>query len=209
MKAPDCSSEVAANGESPFMPRLVALAVIALMAATPSWATGEIEGLITQADRDRLANYDATREEALKEARAGGSAKDLATLEKVIAPAQQSWSGFDMTGDWQCRTIKAGGLAQLVVYGWFRCRVTDDGSGWTLTKLTGSQKTKGRFFTDSDTRQTYLGTFAVNDDPFPAYGKGPESDQVGYAFLMSPRSWRIEFPAPYYESKLDILEFRR
>lgn len=191
-------------------PRILALAAVALfLAATPSRATGEIEGLITQSDRDRLAKYDATREEALKEARAGGSAEDVATLEKAIAPAPQSWSGFDMTGDWQCRTIKAGGLAQLVVYGWFKCRVTDDGSGWTLTKLTGSQKTKGRFFTDSDTRQTYLGAFAVNDDPFPAYGMGPETDQAGYAFLMSPKSWRIEFPAPYYESKLDILEFRR
>ncbi|MCC6890602.1 MAG: DUF4893 domain-containing protein [Hyphomicrobiales bacterium] len=190
--------------------RILALVALALLlAATPSRATGEIEGLITQADRDRLAKYEATREEALKEARAGGSAEDIATLEKAISPAPQSWSSFDMTGDWQCRTIKAGGLAQLVVYGWFKCRVTDDGSGWTLTKLTGSQKTRGRFFTDSDTRLTYLGAFAVNDDPFPAYGKGAETDQAGYAFLMSPKSWRIEFPAPYYESKLDILEFRR
>ncbi|MFH1796611.1 MAG: DUF4893 domain-containing protein [Pseudomonadota bacterium] len=190
--------------------RILALAALALLlAATPSRATGEIEGLITQADRDRLAKYEATREEALKEARAGGSAEDIATLEKAISPAPRPWSGFDMTGDWQCRTIKAGGLAQLVVYGWFKCRVTDDGSGWTLTKLTGSQKTRGRFFTDSDTRLTYLGAFAVNDDPFPAYGKGAETDQAGYAFLMSPKSWRIEFPAPYYESKLDILEFRR
>lgn len=188
------------------IPLLLSL-VVAL--STPAFATGEIEGLITQADRGRLANYETTRAEALKEAREGGSAEDIAILDKVVDARQQSWSGFDMTGDWQCRTIKAGGLGQLVVYGWFKCRVTDDGSGWTLTKLTGSQKTKGRFFTDSDFRQTYLGAFAVNDDPFPAYGKGPETDQVGYTFLMSPKSWRIEFPAPYYESKLDILEFRR
>lgn len=177
--------------------------------ASPAWATGEIESLITPADRDRLANYDATRAEALKEARATGSPADVETLEKAIAPVPKSWDGFDMTGDWQCRTIKAGGLGKLAVYGWFKCRVTDDGAGWTLTKLTGSQKTKGRFFTESGTRQTYLGTFAVNDDPFPDYGKGPETDQAGYAYLASPSSWRIEFPAPYYESRLDILELRR
>ena len=39
--------------------------------------------------------------------------------------------------------------------------------------------------------------------------KGNVSDQVGYAFRTGPREWRIEFPAPYYESKLDILELRR
>lgn len=189
--------------------RLALVLTLLVSVATPALATGEIEGLITPADRERLANYEATRAEALKVAREKGSAGDVATLDKVVDARQQSWSGFDMTGDWQCRTIKAGGFAELVVYRWFKCRVTDDGSGWTLTKLTGSQKTKGRFFTDSDFRQTYLGSFAVNDDPFPAYGKGPETDQVGYAFLMSPTSWRIEFPAPYYESKLDILEFRR
>ena len=55
-----------------------------------------------------------------------------------------------MTGNWQCRTIKAGGISPLVVYDWFKCRVTDDGSGWMLEKISGSQRTKGRFFTDND-----------------------------------------------------------
>ena len=41
------------------------------------------------------------------------------------------------------------------------------------------------------------------------YGSGPESDQVGYAFRNSANEWRIEFPAPYYESNLDIIEFKR
>jgi len=187
----------------------ILLAAALSLTALPALATGEIESLVTPADRDRLAKYDATRQEALKEARAGGSPRDIATLEAVIAPEAGSFQDFDMTGEWKCRTIKAGGLAKLVVYGWFACRVTDDGSGWTLQKLTGSQKTKGRFFTESDTRLTYLGSFAVNDDPFPTYGAGPDSDQVGYAYLAGPNSWRIEFPAPRYESKLDILEFRR
>jgi hypothetical protein len=32
---------------------------------------------------------------------------------------------------------------------------------------------------------------------------------VGYAFRSGPAAWRIELPAPRYESKLDIMEFRR
>jgi hypothetical protein len=191
------------------MTKTAALTLAASMLATPALATGEIESLITQADRERLANYETTRTQALKEAHERPADADTAILDKVVSAPHLSWSSFDTTGDWQCRTIKTGGLSQLIIYGWFKCRVSDDGSGWTLTKLTGSQKTKGRFFTDSDTRVTYLGSFAVNDDPFPKYGAGPETDQVGYAFRMSDTSWRIEFPAPYYESKMDILEFRR
>ena len=128
--------------------------ILALLAASPAAATGEIESLITDSDRERLASYETTREQALEEARAGGSPQDRATLDQVVAPEAMSWADFDITGEWKCRTIKAGGLAQLVVYGWFACRVTDDGSGLTLQKLTGSQKTKGRYFTDSDTRLT-------------------------------------------------------
>src|SRR5690606_12105214 len=120
--------------------------VFALLATTPALATGEIESLITDADRERLANYETTREAALKEARSGGEKQDIATLDAVLEPEPMPWSDFDMTGDWQCRTIKTGGLAELVVYGWFKCRVSDDGSGWMLEKLTGSQRTKGRFF---------------------------------------------------------------
>ena len=184
-------------------------AAMVLAAADPSFATGEIVNLITGADNERLQNYDRTREEALKEAHDRTADDQTAVLDQVVFAEPMSWQGFDMTGEWRCRTIKAGGLAQLVVYGWFKCRVTDDGSGWTLEKLTGSQKTKGSFFDDGDKRLTYLGSFAVNADPFPKYGSGPDSDQPGYAFRTGQNSFRIEFPAPRYESKLDILEFAR
>ena len=68
---------------------------------------------------------------------------------------------------------------------------------------------KGRLYTESERRLIYLGSGFVAGEPVEPYGSGPKSDQVGYAFLAGPKSWRIEFPAPYYESKLDILEFRR
>lgn len=189
--------------------RQLLLALAVALPASAALATGEIESLITAADRARLDKYDDTRKEAIAEARKGGDAGGVATLDAVLAREPVAFTDFDMNGNWQCRTIKAGGPASLVVYGWFKCRVTDDGSGWMLEKLTGSQRTKGRFFTDSDTRLTYLGSFSVNDEAAKPYGSGPESDQAGYAFRTGPTEWRIEFPAPYYESKLDILEFRR
>ena len=114
-----------------------------------------------------------------------------------------------MTGNWQCRTIKTGGQLPLVIYGWFKCRVTDDGSGWKLEKISGSQRTTGRFYDESDRRLIYLGSQYVNEEKPKPYGSGAETDQVGYAFRTGPKEWRIELPAPHYESKLDILEFRR
>lgn len=176
--------------------------------SVPAFSTGEIESLITAADRARLEAYDATRAEALAEARRGQPA-DVATLDAVLARPTRSFAGFDMTGTWQCRTIKVGGLAELVVYGWFRCRVTDDGSGWRLEKASGSQRTVGRFFDAANDRLTYLGSFFVKGDQPKPYGSGPNTDQVGYAFRTGDKAWRIEFPAPAFESKLDILEFRR
>ena len=36
------------------------------------------------------------------------------------------------------------------------------------------------------------------------YGSGPDTDQFGYAFRTGAKEFRIELPAPRYESKLDI-----
>jgi hypothetical protein len=188
--------------------RVWLLAALLALPAAHVHADGVVQKLITPADKTRLENYEATRKEALEEAKAGAPA-DVAELDRILADPPLPFADFDMVGDWQCRTIKAGGLAELVVYGWFKCRVSDDGSGWMLEKVSGSQRTKGRFYTESDTRLIYLGSFHIAGDPAKPYGSGPESDQVGYAFRTGPLAWRIEFPAPHYESKLDILEFRR
>jgi len=174
----------------------------------PAHADGEVQKLITAADKARLDKYGETRKAALAEAKAGDPA-EVKQLDALLAKPLVAFSDKDLTGNWKCRTIKVGGLSPLVIYGWFKCKVSDDGSGWKLAKITGSQRTAGRFFDDNEKRAIYLGSFTVNDDPAKAYGSGPQSDQVGYAFRNAPGEWRIEFPAPYYESKLDIMEFKR
>lgn len=190
--------------------RIVLGALVAsVLACSPALADGAILKIITKADSARLAGFDKTRAEALAAARSKGARSDVATLDKVVEAPARSFEGFDMTGNWQCRTIKAGGPAPLVVYGWFKCRVSDEGSGWFLEKISGSQRTQGRFYTESDTRNIYLGSFYIAGDKAPRYGAGPKSDQVGYAIRSGDRAFRIEFPSPTYESKFDILEFRR
>ena len=160
-------------------------------------------------DRIRLKDYGATRQQALAEAKAGQWSVAGDALEAALARPLKSFAGFDMVGRWRCRTSKLGGISPIVVYDWFDCRVTDDGSGWRLEKLSGSQRTQGRFFNDGDKRLVFLGAqFVAGEKPKP-YGAGPETDQVGYAFRTGNAEWRIEFPAPYYESTLDVLELRR
>lgn len=183
-------------------------AVLATMVGGSAFAGGAVQKLMTAADKARLEHYGETRKAALEEARKGAPS-DVKQLDELLARTLVQFSDKDLTGTWQCRTIKAGGLAELIIYGWFKCKVTDDGSGWVLEKLTGSQRTKGRFYDDGAKRAIYLGSFYVNGDPVKPYGSGPESDQVGYAFRTGDNEWRIEFPAPYYESKLDILEMKR
>ena len=186
---------------------LLAIAVL-LSAAVPALAEGQVQKLISAADKARLDKYDETRKAALAEAKAGNPA-DIKQLDALLAKPLVSFSDKDLTGNWQCRTIKVGGLSPLVIYGWFKCKVTDDGSGWRLQKINGSQRTQGRFFDDGEKRSIYLGSGSVNNDRAKPYGSGPQTDQVGYAFRNGVREWRIEFPSPYYESKLDIMEFKR
>ena len=189
--------------------RAVTLLFFSFAISGAAMADGTILSIITKADQSRLDNYEETRRAAIAEAEAGGASSDVAVLKEIVSRPALSFEGFDMTGEWQCRIIKVGGLASLVIYDWFRCRVTDDGAGWMLEKLSGSQRTKGRFFTDGDARLTYLGSYFVAGDTPPRYGSGPETDQAGYVFRGQEEGWRIEFPAPARESKLDILEFRR
>ena len=164
---------------------------------------------MTPNDKARLDSFDETRKTALDEALSVGQPADISVLDGVLSNQPLSFQGFDLTGDWQCRTIKAGGPVGLIVYGWFKCRVTDDGSGWMLAKLSGSQRTTGRFYDDGDKRLIYLGAFSVNEGPAKRYSSGLESDQIGYALHTGDDAWRIEFPAPYFDSKFDILELKR
>ena len=112
-------------------------------------------------------------------------------------------------GNWSCRTIKAGGGPPLVVYPPFKCRISEDGTGWMLEKLTGSQRTKGRFYTLSATRLAYLGAGYVTGEAPRNYGDDPKEDQVAIVERRAANRIILLFPAPQYESKLDVLVLER
>lgn len=155
----------------PVRPLLLALLASVCM-ALPAYADGEVQKLITAADKGRLEKYGETRKAALEEAKAGNPS-EVKQLDDLLAKPIVAFSDKDLTGNWKCRTIKAGGISPLIIYDWFKCKVTDDGAGWRLTKISGSQRTTGRFFDDSDKRSIYLGSFSVNNDKPKPYGSGP------------------------------------
>jgi len=187
------------------------LALLFFLAGVPlAQADGEMDKRLTAFDKDRLARFDAIMAEALAEARAGGAAEDVRLLEDTLAGAPLPMAeGYDPTGEWKCRTIKAGGGLPLVVYGWFKCRISDDGSGWMLQKLTGSQRTSGSFYTLSDTRLAYLGAGHYGDEKPRRYGEDPRQDQVAIAERRAKDRIILLFPAPQFESKLDVLVLER
>jgi hypothetical protein len=190
--------------------RFPILTILLICIAHSAFADGTINKIITAADKARLEAHETTKAQALSEARQGGEPADIAQLNDIFAVSTLGFGeNFDMTGNWQCRTTKLGKTTPLVIYSWFKCRVTDDGYGWMLEKISGSQRTKGRFFTDSDTRLIYLGSGYIAGEKPKKYGSGADTDEVGYAYRMSKDSFRIEFPAPALESVLDVLELKR
>lgn len=189
--------------------RILVSALLALCLAGPAWGDGAIVRILTPQDQDRLARLDATRAAALAEARARGAPGDVAVLDRVLSGRLISVREPDLTGEWRCRTLKLGKTAGLVVYGWFRCRIVDDGAGWRLDKLTGSQRVSGRFYDDGETRMTFVGALSFGDEPRAAYGQPGARNQAGVAVRPGRDRLRLEFPEPEFESAFDILDLER
>ena len=191
--------------------RKILFSLLAMTAATSiASADGVLDKRLTPFDKERLAKVEATMASALAEARAGGTAEDVAVLDAALAgTALPLAEGYDPNGTWKCRTIKAGGTLPLTVYPWFACRISEDGAGWQLEKLTGSQRTKGLFYTLSATRLAYLGAGYVNGEKPRVYGQDPKENQVAIVERRGKDKLVVLFPAPHYESKLDILVMER
>lgn len=187
----------------------VAMAMLAVCGS--AWADGELARLITAQDQARLAQYDEVRAEALARARAPGSGRGGAEFVRVMSGSLSPVRGaaVDLRGDWQCRIARVGRTTPPTVHTWFRCRVQDDGSGWRLEKLDGSERTAGRFFDWNERRLVYLGSAGSPRDEPVRYGADPERDQVAYAVRPGPDRLRLEFPAPRPDGGLDVLDLRR
>jgi hypothetical protein len=120
--------------------------VLALAAAGPALADGDLPGKLSADDRQRLETFDAVRGEAIGAARESDDKAALATLDQILSGKPQAIRGAtDLAGTWRCRVAKLGGNLPLVIYDWFRCRITDDTAGLRLDKVSGSQRRESQF----------------------------------------------------------------
>lgn len=169
-------------------------------------------------DVERIETLDAAIAQGNDEAEGHGSGYEQAVAIQFINAPVGTFDDQAAIGAWQCRTIKVGGsLARLVVYDWFKCRITRDSGGLVVEKLTGSQNFKGRLYTDGPNRRILLaGGFYGYEEPRAyqapdsADGKSPDNrDKVAVAEMLGPDWLRFTFPWPARESTYDIIEFRR
>ncbi|MBN9481302.1 MAG: DUF4893 domain-containing protein [Bordetella sp.] len=173
------------------------------------------------ADASLLGRLDQAWRLARAEAEAGGFGDEAESLGVLVDPnAAQSGRLQPPPGEYRCRTVKLGardsgqgetGGPAYVAYPAFRCRVElTPGGDLILEKTTGSQRTRGLLYPDTDRRLVYVDAQAWGDETgFPAYGARPERDQLGVFERIGPQRWRLVIPFPKQESKLDILELTR
>lgn len=191
--------------------------------ATPAPAEGEQGGvsdwrqIVSTADAGNLGRLDQAWRLGRAEAEDRGFARQVEALGPLVDPmAGQSGRLQPPPGTYRCRTIKLGAKAEgglaYAAYPFFQCTVElTPGGDLILTKTTGSQRTRGLLYPDTDNRLIYVGAQAwgADETTFPAYGAQPERDQVGVFERIGPERWRMVVPWPRVESKLEILELVR
>lgn len=187
-------------------------ACASVFAAAPVMADGTFPSILTQADRQRLDGYQEVRRTTLEYVRAHGSQADVKMVDGMMAGEAAKLAPAKMAGDWRCRVIKLSQKPDLpiIAYSDFKCRITDDGGGLGLQKLTGSQRTNGTFYDVNENKLAYVGALSLGDAKrVTRYGDAQESNEVGYLIPLSAKRMRLELPSPMAESHFDVLELRR
>ncbi|MDK2761010.1 MAG: DUF4893 domain-containing protein [Sphingopyxis sp.] len=180
-------------------------------AADPVPDTDTWRATATDQDKERIRNWHKSWQAALADARAKGNGADVDREGLLLQPMAALANPRIPAGDYRCRTVKIGakGRSSLgyVGYGWFRCRITPEQGGLTLTKTSGSQRPVGRIFPDAPTREIFLGTLVLGDERMAIdYGSDRMRDMAGLVERIGTNRWRLVLPAPAYESLLDVIE---
>ena len=190
----------------------LAVAALAIAACTTTKGAVPSEGwqqTATDADRQRLRDWRTSFRQALQQARAAGHSADI-DREGALLNADAALGGPVPAGHYRCRVIKVGakseGLLEFIAYPAFRCQI-EPGKVQRFVKLTGSQRHVGSIYPADQLRQVFLGTMVLGDEIQAfRYGTDPERDLAGWVERIGDRRWRMVFPYPHYESKLDVVE---
>lgn len=169
------------------------------------------------ADASRLGRLDEAWRLGRAEAEDRGFAARVEALGPLVDPAAGQVGRLQPApGTYRCRAVKLGtntpGGPGYLEYPWFRCTIElTPGGDLILTKTSGSQRTRGLLYPDTDRRLVFVGAQAwgMDETGFPRYGQQPIRDQVGVFERIGPERWRLVIPWPKVDSKLEILELTR
>ncbi|TXC63637.1 DUF4893 domain-containing protein [Sphingosinicella ginsenosidimutans] len=166
---------------------------------------------ITEDDAARLRQIRSAWVEALAQAR-GDHAAEVAAGGALLDPDSALLGPAPPPGEYDCRTIKLGtqatGGLTYVDYPRFRCRIAArSGGSLSFVRLNGSQRPIGRLFPDTTRRMVFLGTVQLGDEQRAyRYGADTDRDEVAVLERIGESRWRLVFPRPHFESRLDIIE---
>lgn len=187
--------------------------LMAVLLATPLMAE---EVVIRAQEQTRLDGYHASAGKAILEALSQGSLGDVDQLQEALAGVPFAPLATTLSGEWDCRTMKLGGVSPLTVYAPFRCVIAADGTAFTFEKTSGSQLMSGRIVL-KDRAMVYLGVgyvadaepMAYADLPPTEFGDGTYQPQVGIVEQVGLGKARILLPSPVNESDFDLLYLTR
>ena len=167
--------------------------------------------IATSSDRARLRSWRSAWVEALAKARAAGHGREIAAEGALLDPDAGVSGLAPAPGDYACRVIKLGakgpGLLDYVAYPAFSCRVGAEGDRLSFEKRSGSQRPIGFILPGNDRRAIFLGTLQLGDERLALeYGRDQERDMAGIVERVAPFRYRVVFPWPRLESKLDVIE---
>jgi hypothetical protein len=194
---------------------LLKLAVaLVFCAAAPAFAAWQDHA--SPYDIERLSHLAQARAKAMQEAQ-GAPERDLAAVHAVLNRNSRSAEIVSLKGDWRCRTIKLGGMAPVVVYSWFPCRIGEENGHPYFEKHSGTQHFGGALYSNGKGGFVFLGGMNWSKDKQAFYSSGrpslgaqtTPSDAVGLLSSIGPDVARIEFPYPAQESTFDVIELRR
>lgn len=160
--------------------------------------------IVTPDDQDRLARIEEAWRQGLSAAARYRSAikREGELLDPEIALPRAA----PTPGAYLCRVVKLGGRPAFVAYKAFHCFVDAEGELLTMVKASGTQRPAGRLWTESDTRQIFLGALGGEEGAPPPYGETPGVDVAGIIERIGPFRWRLAVPFPQDGAILDVYE---
>ncbi|WP_152658858.1 DUF4893 domain-containing protein [Devosia chinhatensis] len=160
---------------------------------------------ISAADQARMAIFPTSRSQGLAEALMATSNSDRSIVSGLFDRPDGAANAIS-DGDYRCRTIKLGGNLPLIVYDFFQCRISEDGT--KIDKISGSQRFSGTLAA-TGSALFYRGALHYGNEGSIVYGADRERDQVGCLYQIEdgiPGHYRLELPRPQFESTHDVIE---